>query len=105
MSLQRLSNHLNTLQQEIEMLKTEGYIPYPAPFVLDSSLSDGKRYYRKRIRQWNGKPGESTQISFESYNELRAKVKRGKRIHKLQQQLNTIMTKIDAIAVVLKEMG
>lgn len=94
-----IKSELEALDQEIAALKSEGWIPFPAPFVLDSSHAGGKIYYRRRDRGQNGRPGKSQQISADAYSELRSELERGRAIARLQRRRERLERLLERAAV------
>jgi len=104
-SFQTLQALLAHVENEIASLKQQGLITYPAPFILDRSTANGKIYYRKRDRNVDGSPGQSTQISEAQYTQLREKLARGRAMHKLEKRQATLVARLEAIATTVNQMG
>ena len=96
---QNIKAELEQLDQEIGALKAAGWVPFPAPFVLDSSHAGGKIYYRRRDRGQNGRPGKSQQISADAYSELRSELERGRAIARLQRRRERLERLVERAAV------
>ena len=94
-----IKSELDQLDQEIAALKAAGWIPYPAPFVIDCTQAGGKVYYRRRDRGTNGRPGASKQISSETYAELRSQLERGRAIARLQRRRERLERLLERAAV------
>ena len=94
-----IKSELEALDQEIAALKSEGWIPFPAPFGLGSSHAGGKIYYRRRDRGQNGRPGKSQQISADAYSELRSELERGRAIARLQRRRERLERLLERAAV------
>lgn len=94
-----IKSELEQLDQEIAALKADGWIPYPAPFVIDCTQAGGKVYHRRRDRGPNGRPGKSQQISADAYSELRSQLERGRAIARLQRRRERLERLLERAAV------
>lgn len=99
-----LQQQLTQVEVQLQELRRLGAIAYPANFVLDSSESKVRTYYRRRVRE-GGKPGKSEQISAELYSQLQCELAKGKQIHKLEKQQSRIVGQLEAIAARISSLG
>lgn len=93
-SLRQLRHDLTVLETAVAVIKAQDYIPYPAPFVLDTATIKGKVYYRQRPRLADGKPGKPEYIAPQRHAELATALANGRALHRLTKDIQKLMARI-----------